>query len=326
MRKFTLTLLATTAAVGLVVGQATAADLPRKAPPPMVAPPPPLWNWTGLYVVGHFGMGISRDQFSEGQLADDPNHWSWNFDPATYLGSHNAVGPLGGVTLGYNYQFANSPIVLGIEGQFSFANLQGDHQNTASRTSTYAFDHGSDAILVTQDWNVQERFFSRVKDVATIAARLGVTSGPQDRTLWYVKGGGAWAKTAYALDGSASALRTRFETDSDGTDVFTKATNFQDALSGTKSRWGWMVGTGVEWGLIGNWSAKIEYDYLDFGSYNVTLNGFRSIQVAKAQIDDGNADKDKFTKSKDISRNLSVDQQMHIVKIGLNYRFDWGRY
>jgi hypothetical protein len=38
-------------------------------------------------------------------------------------------------------------------------------------------------------------------------------------------------------------------------------------------RRGWMAGVGLEFGLFDNWSAKIEYDYLGFGSRDVTLNG-----------------------------------------------------
>ena len=37
------------------------------------------------------------------------------------------------------------------------------------------------------------------------------------------------------------------------------------AASDDKFIWGWTVGTGVEYAITGNWSAKIEYNFMDFG-------------------------------------------------------------
>ena len=31
-------------------------------------------------------------------------------------------------------------------------------------------------------------------------------------------------------------------------------------------RWGWMVGGGLEYAFTGNWSMKIEYNYMNFGN------------------------------------------------------------
>ena len=47
-------------------------------------------------------------------------------------------------------------------------------------------------------------------------------------------------------------------------------------FSGTGSdnnRVGWTVGTGIEYALWNSWSVKVEYDYLDFGTRNVAING-----------------------------------------------------
>ena len=57
------------------------------------------------------------------------------------------------------------------------------------------------------------------------------------------------------------------------------------------TRTGWTVGTGLEWALGQNWSAKIEYNYLDFGD--------------------------------DTIAGISTDSQNHLVKLGLNYRFGY---
>jgi outer membrane immunogenic protein len=309
MRKITLTLLATTAAFGLAATQATAADLPRKAPPPMVAPPPPLWNWTGLYVGGHLGAGWSRQEFGN-QHCDGEGCIFDNGTGATVLGSHNGLGPLGGFQVGYNWQFANSPIVLGVEGTFSFADLKGEH----SKAFSAAFASGSNGDTSTlRQINFNDTFSSKVKDIATITARLGLASGAQDRTLWYIKGGGAYAKTNYELTANASNAFITIDAP-DLTPNFTQAENAVAALTGQRSRWGWTVGTGIEWGLWENWSAKIEYDYLNFGNHDVALNGQACFSGSFGSGCDP------------ASATVNVKEQVHMIVIGLNYRFNWARY
>jgi len=61
-----------------------------------------------------------------------------------------------------------------------------------------------------------------------------------------------------------------------------------------KTRWGWTVGTGFEYALNQSWSVKSEYLYMNFGKFNAT-----------------NIDGDTFTHK----------NQVHTLKVGLNYRF-----
>jgi outer membrane immunogenic protein len=299
MRRLALTLLATTAAIGLAASAATAADLPRKAPAYVPPPPPPAWNWTGLYLGGNLGVGISRNQFAHTGCSPDSGHFDDicsdalngdgnQFGIPNYLGSHNGLGVVGGVQLGYNYQFANSPIVVGIEGTYDWADIKGDHQNSVT---------GADNNSLIQG---QERIFSKTKGIGTIVGKLGLASGPQDRTLWYVKGGGAWARTDFATIGNW------VETFPDSPDT---ARPYAGAWSGKNNRWGWTVGTGVEWALWDNWSARIEYDYLDFGNHNISLAG--SACTTPTCVGS--------------TRTMNVKQQVHLVTVGLNYRFNWWR-
>jgi outer membrane immunogenic protein len=292
MRKMILAV----SALAISTMSAYAADLPAKARP---YPPPPLpvWSWTGFYIGGHLGAGWSRNEFSEGR--------DGHFDPGTDLGSHNGLGPLGGFQVGYNWQVPNGPLLIGVEGDFSFADLKGDHQNTSSAALAATFGCFDDRFACSAFalLNAQERFSTKVKDTATITARIGITSGPQDRTLWYVKGGAAWAKTDYADSATFSEVAcVNFVLNS-----ACAAANGSLFSSGSSSRWGWTVGTGVEWALWDNWSTKIEYNFLQFDSHDVTLQG---------RFDNGDI----------FRRTVSVDQQIHQIKFGLNYRFNWGKY
>ena len=69
--------------------------------------------------------------------------------------------------------------------------------------------------------------------------------------------------------------------------------------SGGKTRSGWTLGGGVEYAFTPNWSFKVEYNYVDFGSKNSTLS---------------EASSDRWV-------TFDVDQKMHVVKAGVNYRF-----
>ena len=46
---------------------------------------------------------------------------------------------------------------------------------------------------------------------------------------------------------------------------------FVEHIEASKTRAGWTVGGGVEWAFSQNWSTKIEYDFYDFGTRDVTL-------------------------------------------------------
>jgi outer membrane immunogenic protein len=332
MRRIALALLASTSLLGLA-SVAEAADLAvRKAPPP---PPPPLWSWTGFYIGAHVGAGWSRqdwarsrDQFcfDKSELKDlkDPEDGFDGFScakengngllslsEALDQGSHNAIGGLGGVQVGFNWQAGW--VLFGIEAQYSWARLQGDHADNRS----FVFGELEEGELDFTQVNAQSRFSTDIEGIGTIAFRLGIVSGPQDRTLFYIKGGAAYAKEDIKerINGSFLFVETS------GTDEQVPV-NFTADLKGDRSKWGWMFGAGMEFGLFDNWSAKIEYNYLDFGDKDVTLSG----NVCATAFSEPEAVLEAHTKCAPISRTHKVDENIQLIKIGLNYRFGpWGK-
>jgi outer membrane immunogenic protein len=69
--------------------------------------------------------------------------------------------------------------------------------------------------------------------------------------------------------------------------------------SADESRWGWLIGAGFEQALSRSWSAKVEYNYMDFGQDRLNFRG--GVFQGTAPFD--------------------IDQQVHVVKLGINYRF-----
>jgi len=93
----------------------------------------------------------------------------------------------------------------------------------------------------------------RINGFATFTGRLGYT---QDRWMIYAKGGAAWANMDY-------------------TSLFAGCPGGVCSVNGDK--WGWTIGAGLEYMLWSNWSAKVEYQYLDFRSDRVGFGGFPGI-------------------------------------------------
>lgn len=106
---------------------------------------------------------------------------------------------------------------------------------------------------------------------ATLRARVGYA---WDRSLLYVTGGAAWVRT----DDRWTDFTTTFSENS-------------------TIRAGWAVGGGLETALMGNWTAKIEYLFVDVGTNRVF-----------------DADGD--------GSYLDFKHQYHVARLGLNYKFD----
>jgi len=84
--------------------------------------------------------------------------------------------------------------------------------------------------------------------LSTVTGRLGYAF---NRWLAYAKGGIAFASERDKIITPAG---------------FT-------ASSGTSTQYGWTAGGGLEYALDSNWSARVEYDFLDFPSQNIVMVG-----------------------------------------------------
>jgi outer membrane immunogenic protein len=132
--------------------------------------------------------------------------------------------------------------------------------------------------------------------IATIAARLGVTFGQTGNWLLYVKGGGAFADSRFGL-------RLRDDCAAVFDAVLCNPNNFA-FNNNDDTRTGWMIGAGLEYGAWGNWSWKLEYNFMDFGNRN---NHFDNFMVSCVDCT--------------LRRDLDFDLRVNVVKFGLNYRF-----
>jgi outer membrane immunogenic protein len=133
---------------------------------------------------------------------------------------------------------------------------------------------------------------TNVDALGSFAVRFG---GTIDRAMLYVKGGLAWAYERHAIDTIFFGGKGTGET--------------ATVTAETKHwRWGGMLGAGVEFAFTNSISGKLEYNYMDFGTRTY------SFVILPAG--------DIFTDTFDVK----IRQNIHLVKVGLNYRFDVGKY
>jgi outer membrane immunogenic protein len=258
--------LAVAAVVSIMfAGAASAADLPARTytKAPVVAPAP-IFTWTGFYIGVHGGGDWFDNSWTAPASALNLANGGCGTPCPRFAGSHTGSSWLAGGQAGFNYQ--TGMWVLGVEADGSWTDLRGS---------------GTNLLIGAPALNN-----SKTDALATIAGRVGITA---NQALFYVKGGGAWAKD-------------RFFTSNPLATVGTVPPGSPLQLTGD-TRWGWMVGLGVEYAFTNNWSVKAEYNHLDFGTRTETLAPQPGSGTAAFQYD--------------------VRQTVDLVKVGLNYRFGW---
>jgi len=203
---------------------------------------------------------------------------------------------LGGGQVGCNFQFAAN-WVIGFEADAFGANQQGGGD---SRLITEAAVLNGTLPGITTVVSSNGTASSRTDFIATATGRLGYTFGRLGQGMVYAKGGAAWAHDKYQFNGQVLTSACGvvaidpFPPQCVLGNSFVTPFNF----GASETRVGWTVGAGVEWAVWENWSVKLEYDYLDFGSRTVTFN-------------------DPLLGA----ANISISQRISEVKLGVNYRF-----
>jgi opacity protein-like surface antigen len=208
------------------------ASMPFKTP--MLA----AWTWAGPYFGGTIGYSAGRSKTDT--IFSAPASGT---GPFATRASRRLDGASGGAQAGYNW-------LAGIW----LAGIEGDLNYSGQRAKLNAVCPGETCnpalIGVIGDSSVIANFedSQKLEWFATLRVRLGVTVTPD--AIAYVTGGLAvgevmTAGTVFGFDGNGNPVNT--------------------IVSSHNTKGGWTVGGGIEGRLAGNWTAKIEYLYLDLG-------------------------------------------------------------
>ncbi|WP_018043462.1 outer membrane beta-barrel protein [Methylobacterium sp. 88A] len=168
-------LLATTVLAGLTA-VASAADLPRRAAPPVFVPVP-VFTWTGFYA--GINAGYAFDAGKEGPNAFTvPGAFTESRVPqvATFR-KDSQDGFTGGAQIGYNYQFTpGSGVVVGIEADAQYLDFGAKRRDSG--------------VVARDGFAINDpRGLSSLDYFGTVRGRLGYAF---DRTLVYGTGGFAY--------------------------------------------------------------------------------------------------------------------------------------
>jgi outer membrane immunogenic protein len=286
----------------LLTTSAFAADLPVYTKAPVFVPP--VYNWTGFYIGGNLGYSWGRSD-STLLLSDATSGAILNSANSKF----NMDGVIGGGQIGYNWQ--REQWIFGLE-----ADIQGSGQkgNTtavcaggtptllttlAAVSSACAQGHFGDtspfnvvALPVTSNLSESLEWFG------TFRGRVGTTFTPT--VIGYVTGGLAY--------GEVSATNTVSGTNIlgfNGTNAPTTLVPVAGSVSNSSLRAGWTLGVGVEGVISGNWTAKLEYLYIDLG--NVSGSFATSLVAPSGAF---------------VAASYSSHITDNILRVGVNYRFD----
>lgn len=250
-----------TVLVSLSVASAFAADLPARGPYTKAPMLSPASNWSGFYTGVNVGYGWGNDNTD---FVAVPNVDALGLQNSTL--NNNPKGVLGGAQIGYNWQVGS--LVTGLEADIQGSAIHG------SATGPLTFSDGTPSTFGSRASDEKLSWFG------TVRGRLGVTLTPE--LLLYGTGG-----LAYGQVQASATTNGGF------------GTAFISGVSQLKA--GWTAGGGAEWAFTRNWSAKVEYLFVDLGTVS---------SVAQPN----------FVSSTAVENTWRVHD--NIVRVGVNYHFN----
>ena len=202
MKNRILGLLAATALSTAAVSSVSAADLPMRAAPPVIATVP-VFTWTGFYVGGNLGWGW-RDDDNEAVVLTGPGIPAGIVGGTLSFDNGNDGNFLGGGQIGYNYQIGS--FVVGVE-----ADIQGiaTDDNDAVFIPGPGFAGGTfvpGEFEDSADWFGTVRLRAGVAFDRVLVYATGGLAYTEDNTGWTVGGGVEWALPANVFGSSAVTL------------------------------------------------------------------------------------------------------------------------
>jgi outer membrane immunogenic protein len=231
-------------------------------------------------------MGSAADMAVKAPYVAPAAVWSWT---GFYIGGHvgagwgttestlTAINPGGAIPGGFAVaQNSRSGFLGGGQAGYNFQSgwavfgVEGDIAGMDVKGTTPCLA-GAASCTAKTNW------------LGTVTGRFGGVVG--DRTLVYVKGGAAWMHTDHTLSVPGGL-----------------GLGGVPSVSSSSTTLGWLLGLGAEYAFDHNWSAFIEYDYIEFQKKNIAFD-FSAIVGAPA------------------SASVDIKNKLSIAKIGLNYKF-----
>ena len=295
--------VAVAAAVGLLAGPVSAADLPVKAPPVVM---PALYNWSGLYVGVEGGAIMGQNSDWEFLNVASPLLGGVPVVPGLLCGPIPAVGfgfgvpgncanaghPMhggfAGGEIGFNWQAPGNRWVFGIEADGNWSELE-----EALTCPHFSLITGSPGDASCG---------SRIRDFETVRARIGYALGPTGSFLAFVTGG--WATASQSALEAATVV------------PFPRVEQWQRVN-------GFIVGGGFEYGITSWLSLKGEAAYVWLQGKDFCFQGSQGPLVLISQA--GGCTNITVIQPGFNVTPAHVHDDFVLFRMGLNARFNWGK-
>jgi outer membrane immunogenic protein len=170
-----------------------------------------------------------------GAWADVDHTWTLegSIPVSSPLVSQRPSGAAYGGQIGCDYQFQNN-WVAGVRGMWDGTNLK-----------------ATNLVPLPNIGNATPEYYrTNINSFETLTGRLGFLVSPA--VMFYGVGGVAWMQDRFTVN--------------------TPVLNLGDIASGSESRIGYDVGTGLSWLFARNWDLWVEYDHMGFGNNNITTS------------------------------------------------------
>jgi outer membrane immunogenic protein len=264
--------------LGLLPATLNAADLPARKPPPQPSflSPNGFSTWDGLYVGANLGGGFSQ---TDGiiQSTRVQNGVATPLTAVSQLPAPGMSGVIGGGQVGYNLRLTPH-IVAGLETDFDGSSIAGQ-----------SFQVRPPAIFPATAFSLRAHDTRHVDWFGTVRGKLGYVPLAWPNLMVYVTGGFAYGQVNTYQD-------------------FMNSNGTLGIRGASKVNTGWTVGTGVEYAFLPNWSAKVEYSFVDLGK-----PGAQNIP----EVTVGNANQLAAFK-----HFMTTRTQLHTFRLGVNYHFN----
>lgn len=259
---FRRSLLMSAAAAVMLSGTAFAADLPSRTQAPQSPYLAPAPVFTWAGLYAGVNAGAAFGSGNNGGVT--PYGFTSPASGTAYVSSDNSDTRFaGGGQVGYNWQ--SGAFVYGLEADF-------DYLGTSNHSAVVPAAYPAFVAITGKNDNF----------LGTVRGRLGYAA---DHALFYVTGG-----LAYGANEGGSLT------------YYPTSTGLPYTRSGDNSNVGFALGGGVEYALTQNWTARIEYLYVDRGDKNTTYSATTGAPVGSYFV-------------------AKTHDQDNILRVGLNYKF-----
>jgi len=281
----------------LLATSALAADLPVRTYTKAPVYVDPVYDWTGFYVGGNIGYSWGRSNST--LTLSDATSGAILSSAATKFGMD---GIIGGGQIGYNWQ--RDKWVFGLEADIQGSGQKGSASalcaggTAAVLNSACSLGHVGDTTpFNVPAFPVTDSLSEKLDWFGTFRGRIGPTITPT--ILAYVTGGLAYGQVG--TTNTVSGINIVGPQGTNGSINVPVAGSF----SNSTFKAGWTLGVGVEGVISGNWTAKLEYLYIDLG--NVSGSFVTPIVAPSGAF---------------VTSSYSSHITDNILRVGVNYR--WG--